>query len=120
MLNVKPLVVEALENNQTLVNLLGGEKIFFMSTSEDTDLPYITYQEIDNTDDEYYDNKAYSSEIYLVFNIWSYGSTTKIAQELDKTMKSLGFKRTGAHDNYHQETEIFQKIMKYKIKRRNE
>ncbi len=120
MLNVKPMVVEALESNQALVNLLGGKKVFFMTTTEDIELPYITYQEINNTDDDYYDNEAYSSEIYLVFNIWSYGSTTKIAQELDKTMKSLGFKRTGAHDSYDKELEIHQKIMKYKTKRRNE
>lgn len=120
MLNVKPQVVEALENNTALVNLLGGKKVFSMTTSEDTEPPYITYQEINNIDDDYYDNEAYSSEIYLVFNIWSYGSTTKIAQELDKTMKGLGFKRTGAHDNYDKEVEIHQKIMKYKTKRRNE
>lgn len=119
MLNVKPLVVQALENNSVLVNLLGGEKVFFMSTSEDTDLPYITYQEIDNTDDEYYDNEAYSSEIYLIIDIWSQGSTTKIAQEVDKTMKLLGFKRTGAADLYHESTDTFHKNMKYKTKRRN-
>lgn len=115
MLNVKPLVVEALENNQTLVNLLGGKKVFFMTTSEDTELPYITYQEIVNIDDTYYDNKAYSSEIQLVINIWSYGSTTKIAQEVDKTMKNLGFRRLGAVDLYHEETGIHQKSMRYKI-----
>lgn len=114
MLNVKPQVVEALENNQALVNLLGGKKVFFMTTSEDTELPYITYQEIVNTDDIYYDNKAHSSEIQLVINIWSYGSTTKIAQEVDKTMKELQFKRFGAVDLYHEETEIFQKNMRYK------
>lgn len=86
-----------------------------MTTSEDTELPYITYQEIVNIDDNYYDNKAHSSEIQLVINIWSDGSTTKIAQEVDKTMKSLQFKRLGATDIYHEETEIFQKSMRYKI-----
>jgi len=116
MLNVKPLVVEALENNETLVNLLGGKKVFFMTTSEDTKLPYITYQEIVNVDDTYYDNEAYSSEIQFVINIWVPGdeSTTKIAQEVDKTMKSLGFKRLSAVDLYHKETEIFQKNMRYR------
>lgn len=115
MLNVKPQVIEALESNQALVNLLGGKKVFFMTTSEDTELPYITYQEIVNVDDTYYDNKAYSSEIQLVINIWSDGSTTKIAQEVDKTMKSLQFKRLGAIDLHHEETGIFQKNMRYKI-----
>lgn len=113
MLNVKPLVVEALENNETLVSLLGGKKVFFMTTSEDTKLPYITYHEIVNVDDTYYDNEAYSSEIQLVINIWSDGSTTTIAQEVDKTMKSLGFKRLSAVDLYHKETDIFQKNMRY-------
>lgn len=115
MLNIKPLVVESLENNQALVNLLGGKKVFFMTTSEDTELPYITYHEIVNVDDTYYDNEAYSSEIQLVIDIWSYGSTTKIAQEVDKTMKSIGFKRLGAHDLYHEETGIHQKNMRYGI-----
>lgn len=114
MLNVKPLVVEALENNETLINLLSGKKVFFMTTSEDTELPYITYQEIGNIDDKYFDNQAYSSEIQLIINIWSEGSTTAIAQEVDKTMKELEFKRVGANDNYHPETATFQKIMRYK------
>ena len=114
MLNVKEIVVSALENNITLVNLLGGKKVFFMATSEDIELPYITYQEIVNVDNNYYDNEAFSSEIQLVINIWSDGSTTTIAQEVDNTMKSLMFKRVGANDNHHPETEIFQKIMRYK------
>lgn len=115
MLNVKPLVVEALENNETLVNLLGGRKVFFMTTSEDTELPYITYQEIVNVDDTYYDNEAYSSEIQLAIDIWSDSSTTKIAQEVDKTMKSIGFKRLSAIDLYHEETGIHHKSMRYGI-----
>lgn len=115
MLNVKPLVVEALENNETLVSLLGGKKVFFMTTSEDMDLPYITYQEIVNVDDTYFDNEAYSSEIQLAIDIWSYDSTTKIAQEVDKTMKNLGSRRLGAVDLYHEETGIHQKSMRYKI-----
>lgn len=116
MLNLKPQVVEALEINNALIGLLGGKKVFFMTTSEDTELPYITYQEIINIDDNYYDNKATTSEIQLVINIWSKGSTTKIAQEVDKTMKSLQFRRLGAADLHHQETEIFQKNMRYRKK----
>lgn len=120
MLNVKPQVVDALENNIELVNLLGGEKVFFMTTSEDTELPYITYQEIVNIDDTYYDNEAYSSDIQMVINIWSYGSTTKLAQEVDRTMKSLHFKRLGAVDLYHEETGIYQKNMRYRINKRRD
>lgn len=118
MINLKPAVLEALEENQTLVSLLGGKRIYQIKAPTASEYPRITFFEMTNFDDHYADDSALSSEIHMQIDIWSQdGKTSAIAQEVDKTMKGLGFKRTSAIDLFEDDTKIYHKAMRYQTNR---
>ncbi|MED0672036.1 DUF3168 domain-containing protein [Aneurinibacillus aneurinilyticus] len=114
MINIKPKIVQALESNQALVSLLGGKRIYQLVAPNPDEFPRITFFEMDNVDDRFADDEAISSEIRIQIDIWSKKSTPNIADEVDKTMKSLGFRRTASADLYEEDTKVFHKGMRYK------
>lgn len=93
MINLKPMIVQALESNPTLISLLGGFKIYNITKPNQDENgnpinpPYITFFEITNFDSDYADDEPFASEIHFQIDIWSMGSTSKLAQEVDGTMK---------------------------------
>jgi hypothetical protein len=114
MINLKPAVLQALESNQALVSLLGGKRIYQLVAPNANEFPRITFFEMTNFDDQYADDSAVSSEIHMQIDVWSKGSTSAIAQEVDKTMKSIGFQRSSAIDLYENDTQVYHKAMRYK------
>lgn len=114
MINIKPKIAQALESNQALVSLLGGKRIYQLVAPNPDEFPRITFFEMDNIDDRFADDEAISSEIRIQIDIWSKKSIPKIADEVDKTMKSLGFRRTASADLYEEDTKVFHKGMRYK------
>jgi uridylate kinase len=117
MINVKTEVLQALESNQVLISLLENESRIYQHTVPEDDAtkyPRITFFEMENMDNNFADDTAISSDIYLQIDVWSKGSTTKIAQEVDKTLKQLQFSRTSATDLYENDTAIFHKAMRYR------
>lgn len=114
MINIKPKIVQALESNQALVSLLGGKRVYQLVAPNPDEFPRITFFEMDNIDDRFADDEAISSEIRIQIDIWSKKSIPKIADEVDKTMKSLGFRRTASADLYEAEERIYHKGMRYK------
>lgn len=118
MINLKPAVLAALEANTALSALLGldkfGAKPIYQSVTKDGDkFPRITFFELNNLDSLYVDDAAYASEIAMQIDIWSKGSTSDIAIQVDLTMKSLSFKRESSIDLYESDTMIFHKAMRY-------
>lgn len=113
MINVKPDIVAALKANATLVSLLGGPRIYFQVAPVADEFPRITYFEIENIGAVYADDNEQASEIHVQVDIWSKGSTSAIAAEVDKTMKSIGFGRTSSADLYEQDTGIYHKAMRF-------
>lgn len=115
MINIKPKIIKALDENQALTSLLGGPWIYQIKVpSNDADrFPRITYFEINNTDDDYADDDALSSRISLQISIWTKKSADlmPIAQEVDKTMRGLGFVRSSTFDQYEDDT--FHKALRY-------
>lgn len=117
MINLKPEVIAALEANTDLIDLLGGYNIFQLKAPEGLD-KYITLFELSNFDSAWADGTAYTSEIHLQVDVWVKGaSTSAIAVEVDKTMKTLDFKRTNSTDVYENDTSIFHKAMRYATER---
>src|SRR5690606_7098050 len=115
MIDLKPEILQALRGNSALVTLLGGAKVWPETVPEGTPDPYVTFFELANVDDQYADDKAYASEIHFQVDVWSKGNTTAIAQEVNKTMETLGFYRTGAVDLYEDDTKTYHKALRYKI-----
>jgi len=116
MINPKPEILQALESNQALVSLLGGKKIYWLVAGM-AEYPYITYSELANHDTDYADDKATASEIHIQVDIWSKGNPTKIAAEVDKTMRRLGYTRYGAIDLYESDTKVYHKALRYETKK---
>ncbi len=117
MINVKPEVLAALEGNPGLVSLLGGPYIYQLKAPEGLD-KYITLFELTNFDSAWADDTALTAEVHLQVDVWvKEASTSAIAAEVDKTMKALGFKRTGSADLYEDDTKIFHKALRYVTER---
>jgi len=114
MINPKPEILTALEGNTALTGLLGGKRIYFMKAPHADEFPRITFFEIDNIGALYADDQELGSTIYVQLDIWSKGSTSTIAEEVDETMKTLGYGRSAAADLFEQDTLIFHKAMRYK------
>lgn len=120
MINLKPVVLQALESNQALLSLLGGKRIYQLVAPDAEEFPRVTFFELDNRDYSFADDTALSSEIKFQISVWSKGSTSAIAMEVDKTMKELGFQRYFATDLYEDDTKVFHKPMRYRTQKEAE
>lgn len=112
--DVKVTVLAALLANAALIVLLGGQRIYQLSAPIATEYPRITFFEVVNRDSEFADNQPIASEIVMQIDVWSNGSTSAIAKEVDKTMKGLGYFRMSAPDFYEEDTKVYHKAMRFR------
>jgi hypothetical protein len=115
VINLKPTVIQALDNNSELISLLGGPRIYFMVAPNAEEFPRITYFELNNIDEDYHDDTPVSSRVSFQISIWAKnpGQLSPIAREVDETMKELGFYRTSAIDLFEDDTQVFHKALRY-------
>ncbi|MDQ0268875.1 hypothetical protein [Cytobacillus purgationiresistens] len=82
--------------------------------------PRVIYQEIRNSDSDYADNEPQSAIVGYQISIYcdqqTISSQTKIAKEIDKTLKSIGYYRYDSQDLYEKEDNISHKVMRYEKK----
>lgn len=115
MINLKPTILEALKDNPTLTTLLAGPKIYFQIAPQGVNAPYVTFYELTNFDSHYADDTAIASEIHIQISIFSPASTTQITEQVDNTMKSIGFTRTSATDLYEGDTKLYHKALRFSV-----
>ena len=113
MINLRPEIVRALENNQELVSLLAGRRVYYRKAKNAEEFPRITFFELDNRPDGFADNDESESEITFQIDIWSKSSTTTIHQKVNEIMKSIGFSRYAVADLYEDDTQIFHYAMRF-------
>ena len=94
-IDVKTEIRTALLANAALITLLGGQHIYQLAAPDAKQFPRITFFEIDNSDIAFADDTAIVSDVPVQIDVWSKGSTSALAGEVDETMKALGFARTG-------------------------
>lgn len=112
-IDLKAPIRQALLNNAALVSLLGGNHVYPIVAPGG--IPsYITFQELVNQDQDHADNEALNSEIHFHFDIWTPYNTGPIVAEVNRTMESLGFSRSGSQDGYDSGTNSYRKILRYK------
>lgn len=121
MINMLPRVLKALDANQALISLLGGESRIFriqVPTKEADQFPRITYFEYNNIDSDYAEDEATASQVFIQVSVWAQDAAhlSPIAAEVDTTMRSLGFYRTSATDLYEDDTKVFHKALRYRGK----
>ncbi|HDR7777689.1 MULTISPECIES: tail completion protein gp17 [Bacillus cereus group] len=113
MINLRPEILQSLENNQEIVSLLGGKRVYYRKAKIAEEFPRITFFELDNRPDGFADNEENESEITFQIDIWSKGSTTAIHQKVNEIMKSIGFSRYAVADLYEDDTQIFHYAMRF-------
>lgn len=115
MINLRPTIYQALSTNQTILSLLGGEHIYYMTAPYADELPRITYFEYLNIDNSFAENQPIASNIGFQLDIWSTGDTSAIAMAVDDAMKGIGFSRTYAIEEYEEELRLYRYVMRYTI-----
>ncbi|ABA42701.1 MULTISPECIES: tail completion protein gp17 [Bacillus cereus group] len=113
MINLRPDILQALENDQELVSLLGGKRIYYRKAKKAEEFPRITYFELDNRPDGFADNQEIESEILFQVDVWAKSSTTAIHQKVNEIMKRIGFSRYAVADLYEEDTQIFHYAMRF-------
>ncbi|MCU5027660.1 hypothetical protein BK720_00360 [Bacillus thuringiensis serovar brasilensis] len=113
MINLRSEIVQALGNNQELVSLLDGKRVYYRKAKNAEEFPRITFFELDNRPDGFADNDESESEITFQIDIWSKGSTTAIHQKVNEIMKRIGFSRYAVADLYEEDTKIFHYAMRF-------
>lgn len=110
MKNVKPSIVSALSR------LVSSKNIFSDGCDDATIYPRLIYQELLNIGSEFADDDEVMSEIHFQIDIWTKNqSTSQLAKEVNRVMKSVGFFRTDCRDE--PEESVNGEPIKHKIMR---
>lgn len=115
MITMKSAIRTALINEDALVKLLGGQRVYAVRAPDANEYPRITFFEITNFDANYADDAAYSSRMVYQMDIWSKENPDPVAVEVDRVMKSIGFSRAGGADFYEDDTQVFHRALRYGI-----
>lgn len=85
-----------------------------MLLTKDAATPCITYLELNNAAAETGDTLGYSSMQYQI-KVWGkdIGVLQGYAQQIDNTLRPLGWKRIGCRELYDKQSAMIQKIMTY-------
>jgi len=113
-IDLKMDIRQALLSNAVLFSLLNGPHVYPIASPDASLRTYITIQEIGNFDKDHANDQALSNGIHFQIDVWTPFNTGPFVQEVDKTMKSLGFGRSGAQDGYGRDTSTYRKILRYK------
>lgn len=117
--DAKAELLNALESNSLLIReVIGG---FHNKVAPEVDpFPRIVYQEIRNSDEDYSDNESTSAVVAFQISVFSDEETvskeTRIAKEIDKVLKSIGYKRYDSVDLFEEDTRRHHKAMRYRKK----
>ena len=85
-----------------------------MALTSNTSVPCISYMETNNYVSDNGSTLGYSRITYQV-KVWAndIGTIQRYAQEVDKALRPIGFKRISAFELYDNESSMIQKIMTY-------
>lgn len=115
MINVRPLIVGALEGNQELIDLLGGPWIYHLKAPDAATFPRITYFELNNYDSDYADDAGIASRVHMQVSIWTQKAAELplIGAEVDRSLVDIGFTRSTAFEMYEDDIEVFHLALRY-------
>ena len=118
MINIKPDILSALQNDSGLFSLLGNTAIYQLKAPSAREFPRITFYEYSNIGLLYADDTETESEISVQIDVFCMnGATTAISIAVDRIMKSIGFFRISSNDLYEDldDLQIYHKAMRYSI-----
>ena len=112
MQNIKSTVLTALQTATALSTLTG---FYFQYPPDFTNLPLLSYFEVDNIGNLYADDQEIGSEIIFQVDLWGKTSLSNYALAVNSAMVSLDFARIQSLDLYESSTKIYHKAMRFKI-----
>lgn len=112
MLSIKSAVLTALQTNTSLSTLNG---FYFSHPPDFTNLPVLSYFEVDNIGNLYGDNQEIGSEFVYQIDLWHSASLTALAAGVDSALKTLDFARIQSMDLYENDTLIYHKSMRFRL-----
>jgi hypothetical protein len=115
MIDVKPQVYSALTNDNELVSLLGGKRVYQLKDPNATEFPRITFFEVTHFDSQFADDQSVAEQIELQIDIWTKGNFNSIAAVVDRVMQANGFRLIGTTELYEDDTQVYHKAMRYRI-----
>lgn len=115
MITAKNAIRTALINDDALVKLLEGQRVYAIRAPNADEYPRITFFEMTNFDKNYADDRAYSSRMVYQVDVWSKGNPDPIAIEVDRVMKLIGFGRTAGADLYESDIQVYHRALRYGI-----
>ena len=100
MYNAKPAVASALSTDAQIITLIPKSRMFDGTAvfSNSPVYPYLTYEEIANTEALHADNREIASEITIRIHIWNDSNVSILAGHVDRIMKIISFGRNFAQD----------------------
>ncbi|MGS2797942.1 tail completion protein gp17 [Bacillus velezensis] len=105
-------------NSSALLKGLASGGIHNLGANDVSAFPRVVFSEIQDADEDFADNKAYSFEVRYQISIFTQASTrgkeTTIAAEIDRLMRGIGFSRYDSQDLYETDTKVFHKARRYK------
>lgn len=115
MIDMEVPVISSLEIG--LADIVGN-KVFrwYVPRKSSSDYPYIRVAELDNTDEDYRDNKAVASDIAIQVDIWTKDDPNILQNRIDQVMKTLQFNRIGVSSFYEEKTGAMRKTLRYTSK----
>jgi hypothetical protein len=117
VINRKPDLVRALRDNPELISLLGGPYIHQLKR-DPNQYPSISYFQYNHVDSDYAEDRETASWIFFQIDIWTKNASdlSPIAQQVDKSLKALGFFRLSVIDMYEDDVHVFHTAMRYRGK----
>jgi hypothetical protein len=114
MYNGKPTVATALSTDASLIALIPKVRMFDGSAdfSAAPVYPYLTYEEIGNSESLRADDDEVESEVTFRIHLWGQASLSTIAGHVNRIMQALGYGRNYSQD---QDEALDTGIIKHKI-----
>ena len=100
MYNAKPLIATALSTDASLIALIPKIRMFdgVANFASSPIYPYLTYDEIGNTEALHSDDEEAESEVSFRIHLWGTASLSTIAGHINRIMHSIEFGRNYSRD----------------------
>jgi len=111
MQNIKTTVLTALQTATALSTLTG---FHFQYPPDFTNLPLLSYFEVDNIGNLYADDQEIGSEIVFQVDLWGKTSLSNYALAVNSAMVTIDFARIQSLDLYEVSDKIYHKVMRFR------
>ncbi|MGL4569636.1 MAG: prohead protease [Clostridium sp.] len=112
-INIKKHLLKTLKVEEIL-NLTGDKKVYFIHANNPK-VPYVEYEVISESGNEYYEGTEKYTEYLVQVDIFSHSDYSELEDTIKNKMIAAGYSRDQAIDLYENKTELLHKAMRFNI-----